>query len=253
MRRHSSAAKSFDADIERRPFSPRVLHPLSDTDNDEEDFGDSPGPSLPLPSALRNRDGSRGRGKSARIANVWGGHHGDSENKGLRVHWAKFKKRMGTGTAPSTSEMEESAYTGGSSILIRRPSGTFGDSEKMSVGVDEVVVDRAWFDDIKSSVMSQSEGGEMGTGEKGSASAGFNGGTNATDHDSLAINAEGFWARSFILVILRYRMWPAIFDFFTLSFDDPASENGYAKETWFMQKTLALWSSFFLIMNWVSA
>jgi osomolarity two-component system sensor histidine kinase SLN1 len=77
-------------------------------------------------------------------------------------------------------------------------------------------------------------------------------GTNGTDRDSMVLNPDGFWGKSFILVVIRYRMWPAILDFFTLHFDDPASEDRYRKETWFLQKTLSIWSAFFLIMNWVT-
>jgi osomolarity two-component system sensor histidine kinase SLN1 len=116
----------------------------------------------------------------------------------------------------------------------------------------QVVVDRAFFDfdEIKSSVVSQSEGGEHI--RNGPASAGLHGGTNTTEHDSLGPSSDGFWGISFPLVILRYRFWPAVVNFFTLSFEDPQSEDRYKKETWFLQKSLALWSSLFMILNWVS-
>jgi hypothetical protein len=153
MRRFSSSQASkgtlYDDDIERGHQMPSrglpAVHSRHDSD-DEFDEGDIASPTIP-PPALVSHSGGRGRNKSARIAGVLN-VNGQREPRGLRVHWAKFRKRIGTGTAPSTSELDESIHTAGSSMILRRPSHNF-DAEKPAAGVDEVVVDRAWFDEIK--------------------------------------------------------------------------------------------------------
>lgn len=76
-------------------------------------------------------------------------------------------------------------------------------------------------------------------------------GGTTTDHESLAIHADGFWALCLPLIILRWRVWPFIVDFFSLRFFDEKAEAHYSKEHWFMRKALALWASVFLIINWV--
>jgi hypothetical protein len=153
MRRFSSSQASkgtlYDDDIERGRQAPSRALPAvhSGNDSDEEfDGGDFTPPAIP-PPALISHGAGRVRSKSARIAGVLN-VDGRREPRGLRVHWAKFRKRIGTGTAPSTSELEESIHTAGSSTILRRPSHNF-DPEKSAAGVDEVVVDRAWFDEIK--------------------------------------------------------------------------------------------------------
>lgn len=81
--------------------------------------------------------------KSARIEVVPGG---------LRVHWARLRRRLGTGTSPSTSDsmIDESA---GDSSTTRHPNltGTYEDDDE----VNEVVVDRVWSEELKSSVYVQ--------------------------------------------------------------------------------------------------
>jgi hypothetical protein len=219
--------------------SARGSSPEPEDDEDEEYASPGMSPPLPPPALQASNSGTRRTRKSARI-----------DGGGLRVHWARFKKRVGTGTAPSTSEVTGSVVTGGSSVMLPRASGAFErkgrDDEKG--GVDEVVVDRPWFDEIKSSVVSQSEA-EGGPRDSHGGAYGMAGTIN--DHDSVALHAEGFWALNMALVVLRYRCWPAIYDFFTLRFVDQESEDRYRKETWFLQKSLAVWSAIFLITNWV--
>ncbi|EIN11063.1 hypothetical protein PUNSTDRAFT_85601 [Punctularia strigosozonata HHB-11173 SS5] len=202
---------------------------------------------LPLPilqsalagprTAATDSNGRRVRSrKSARI------------DRGLRVHWARFRHRLGTGTAPSTSTAPEDS-TGGSSIGHRHahtgPGSVRIAAEKDEV--DEVVVDRAWCDELKSSVVSQSD---QGLHAKADRVGSYVPGTS-TDQESLAhLHASGGPTHT-LWLLLRWRLWPATFDFFSLRFLDAASERNYAKEYWFMRKSLALWSSGFLILNWV--
>jgi osomolarity two-component system sensor histidine kinase SLN1 len=110
--------------------------------------------------------------------------------------------------------------------------------------VDEVVVDRLWFDEQNNP---STETESLAPIEKYGDNP--TGGTN-TDRESLAV-VEGFWAKSTPLIILRWRIWPALLGFFRLRFIDDKSEAHYSKEAWFFRKTLALFCSLFFIGNWV--
>ncbi|EPQ54871.1 hypothetical protein GLOTRDRAFT_111444 [Gloeophyllum trabeum ATCC 11539] len=162
---------------------------------------------------------------------------------GLRVHWDRFRKRMGTGTAPSTSEIPDESGTDSSA----RPGARFANAEELDE-VDEVVVDREWAGrDLKTSI-TQSDGQENSR-EKSGGGGGAQG-TN-TDMDSIIWYSDGFWAICTPLIILRWRLWPAVKNFFWVHFDDPKSENHYRKELWFTRKSLALWSAVFFVATWV--
>lgn len=149
---------------------------------------------------------------------------------GLHVRWDKFLRKLGSGTAPSTSSaLDESS--GGSTGYNRSrggaPQAEDGDE------VDEVVVDREWSGEIKSSVHSE-HGGSPEKSHGSNPQLGY-GGTN-TDRDSVAINADGCWANHTLLIWLRYRIWPATYGFFCTHFLDEKSENHYKKENWFLRK-----------------
>ncbi|TFK48405.1 hypothetical protein OE88DRAFT_1713978 [Heliocybe sulcata] len=111
--------------------------------------------------------------------------------------------------------------------------------------VDEVVVDRMWSEDMKSSV---SPSDFEGTPEKSTT---HQPGTT-TDHESFT-QIEGFWASSTPLLFLRGMIWPPIDRFFHLRFDDAPIEEHYTKENWFVKKPLAIWASLFYVLNWVLA
>lgn len=141
---------------------------------------------------------------------------------GLSVHWARFKRRIGTGTAPSSSSLindsgDESVYIGRSDRGGRPPDD--GDT------VDEVVVDRAWSEDLKSSVYHSEHGG---TPERtGSHQVG------QTPSDRESMTHEGFWSLWNPLVILRWRIWPSILGIFCSRFLDEKSEQHYAQVSYF--------------------
>ncbi|OSD04719.1 hypothetical protein PYCCODRAFT_1363220 [Trametes coccinea BRFM310] len=192
-----------------------------------------------LPPPVQHQDDSHSSGRRSRSkknARVHGG---------LRVHWDRFVRKLGSGTAPSTSSnIEESV--GDSSGYPRSRQGHPGYPEPADdQEVDEVVVDREWSDEIKSSSLTHSEHG--GTPEKSGSN--HHPGTN-TDRDSFAIRPEGFWGLCRPLIVLRWRLWPAAYSFFSTSFVDEKSEMHYNKENWFLRKNLAVWSSAFLIVNW---
>ncbi|EED83762.1 predicted protein [Postia placenta Mad-698-R] len=189
--------------------------------------------SLPPPVVQGSvSSGRRGKKKSARV------------NGGLRVHWAQFKRRIGTGTAPSTSSALEPDDSGDSSSNAQMRQDAQHEVE--DDGVDEVVVDREWSDEIKSSSITHSEHG--GTPEKSCNQLG-----TSTDRESLAFHVDGMWASCGLLIFLRWRVWPTVHQFFAHHFVDEKSEMHYRKENWFLGKNLALWSTAFLIVNWVLA
>ena len=157
--------------------------------------------SLPPPVLQNGFTSQSSRKKRARVG-------------GLSVHWARFKRRMGTGTAPSSSSLmlesaAEHSYT--------RRMETLENSDF----VDEVVVDRVWTEEIKSSV-SHSEHG--GTPEK---SASQQPEKNASDHESMI--EESRWTLSTLLTILRYRTWPFLMEIFSSRFMDSRAEQHYAQ------------------------
>ncbi|KAI0726397.1 hybrid sensor histidine kinase [Fomitopsis betulina] len=182
------------------------------------------GSSLPTP-VVQSRRGK----KNARI------------ERGLKVHWAYFKRRLGTVTAPSTSSAFEpddgDSYTTGQAPLLH-----MGEDE--ADGVDEVVVDREWSQEMKSSITHS----EYGTPDRASNAFG-----TTIDRESLFAHPEGRWAKFGPLVLLRWRCWPVVYDFFVSRFVDAKSERHYNRENWFLKKNLALWSSAFLVVNWVLA
>ncbi|KZP17575.1 hypothetical protein FIBSPDRAFT_920629 [Athelia psychrophila] len=186
-----------------------------------------PAPVLHTPRAdnAANNSNQAKRKKNARVSG------------GLRVHWATIKRRIGTGTAPSTSSVMADSSANGS--YHRRPPP----DEGLDEDVDEVVVDRAWSEDIKSSVAHSETGGSP---EK---SDGHHPPGTSVDHESIV--QHGFWGIWTPLAILRWRVYPLLMEFFSSSFFDQDAEAHYRKENWFMRKSLALWSALFFVINWV--
>ncbi|KAG5725064.1 Signal transduction histidine-protein kinase BarA [Termitomyces sp. T112] len=153
--------------------------------------------------------------------------------------WTKFKRRLSTVQATSSSSaIDESAE----SHVVEIPDGPIRNDDDV---VDEVIVDRAWLEDFTSSA-TQSD--PVGSPEKSGGS--HHGGRSASDHESLR-GLEGVGGVFSIGVLLRWRIWPAVVKFFSLSFADSKSEDNYAQETWFIKKSLACWASVWLILNWV--
>jgi len=182
---------------------------------------------LPVP-VVQPTTPCRGKQKNARIPTLTA--------YGLREHWENFKRHIGTVTAPSTSSVIEDSSAVASSVSHTHPA------QEETEEVDEVVVDRIWSEEVKTSVPSEH-------GASPDKSGGSHHNAASIDRDSLSVH-EGFWSYFPILVILRWRLWPAVQDFFSLRFFDEKSESHFRQETWFVKKPLALWSSLFFILNW---
>ncbi|KAI0738700.1 hypothetical protein C8Q80DRAFT_1113412 [Daedaleopsis nitida] len=187
------------------------------------------------PPVLHEANSSGRRSRTKKNARVSGG---------VRVHWDRFVRKLGSGTAPSSSSNFEESV-GESSGYVRSRQGQAHTEPPDDCRVDEVVVDREWSDEIKSSSVTHSE--HDGTPNKSGSN--HHGGTN-TDRDSFAVRPEGFWGLCQPLIILRWRLWPIAYSFFATHFIDEKSEMHYNKENWFLRKNLAIWSSAFLLVNW---
>ncbi len=209
----SSTRREFPVNNPLDPPPPRSSRSLSldDPDSDPE------APGLPPPAAAITAAYNRPK----RTIRIDGG-------PGLRVYWTRFRRRLGAGTAPSTSSLVDSSAQGSNDGLRSDTQGVRQGEDDAEV--DEVIVDRNWTDEIKSSV-SLSEPDISLERPGGHHVPGPN-----TDRDSFAPHTGGFWGLCIPLIILRWRVFPAIVDFFSSKFPNQKSEQHYVKENWFMRK-----------------
>ncbi len=196
--------------------------------------------------------------------------------RGLHVHWVRFRRRLGAGTSLSTSSLVEDSAPGSNIGLRGDPQGKIQCDD--DVDVNEVVVDRNWSDDEINSSVSLSEQNislDRPPGQQPIAGP-------STDRDSVVPHTSGFWGLCTPFIIIRWRLIPVIVDFFSPKFLNQKSELHYVKENWFMRKVrrtsranpylrflnslcngmrlrrpspsqpLAMWSSLFLIVNWIA-
>lgn len=175
----------------------------------KQDDRDGDGPILPAPNGNT----------------PFSNRHKRSTLQALTVHWARFKRHIGTGTAPSSDSNlgDPSVDDDGP----REQEGNHGADE--ATEVDEIVVDRTWDDDVKGS---DSEGGP--SGEKSASTPHHTATAGISEHESpTAIHDhDGNW----VWTILRWRIIPAIFIFFSCSFPDDKTEHHYRQEYWFVKK-----------------
>ncbi|KAG6816144.1 hypothetical protein H0H87_008321 [Tephrocybe sp. NHM501043] len=155
----------------------------------------------------------------------------------LRRLWTNFKRRVGSGTAPSSSSVIEDSAEEPHVVPIM--SGPVPNDNEI---VDEVVVDRVWSEDITTTDSEHDLSPEKSDG---------NHRVDGSTSDGNAEESHGLWGTLPIGVVLRWRIWPAVVRFFDSRFSDPKSEAHYAQESWFIKKSLALWASVWLILIWV--
>ena len=204
---------------DRKPIE-RPLRRSSRSLSLDENDSDPEAPVLPLPAAAIPTPFNRPK-KTIRI----------DGGRGVRVYWARFRRRLGTGTSPSTSSLVDGS-TQGSSNDGPRSDGQGVRQGEDDAEVDEVVVDRNWSDEIKSSVsLSEQDISPDRPNGHHHPIAGPN-----TDRDSVAVHTGGFWGLCTPLVILRWRLFPAIVDFFSSKFPNKKSELRYVRENWFVRK-----------------
>lgn len=177
-------------------------------------------PGLPVPATHSTPSlASVRRKKKTRI-------DGSAKSK-LHEYWDRFRRRISSGTEPSSSSAFDDS-TGDSSGYGRTRSVR----EDPDAVLDEVVVDREWGEEPRTSSTTHSD---HGASPEKSGGSNHLGGTN-TDHDSVAVHAEGFWGSCTPLVWIRWRIWPGLVGFFYTRFLDEKSEEHYNKENWFLRK-----------------
>ncbi|OAX40331.1 hypothetical protein K503DRAFT_714771 [Rhizopogon vinicolor AM-OR11-026] len=156
---------------------------------------------------------------------------------GLRLYWAHLLKRMDT-ESPSTSAIVDSSLD---SSQIRPRTDDDPDADE----VDEIVVDRDWTEDMKSSVNHS----ELPQEKSGDSHIVHVGSVTDTSVSHGILEDPGLFRQ--FLIFLRWEVWPVAYKFFYVQFYDENTEKRYRKERWFIRKSLALWSVMFFIANWV--
>lgn len=166
---------------------------------------------LPLPVALAGTQGSsnRRKTKSARFA-------------GIRVYWTRFIKRIGTDSPSDSSTAPDTSFES-------NPSCRQSEDDVEGDEVDEIVVDRDWTEDLRSSLNLPSERGPTRSFDS-HPQIGTSLGRDATVMpDDTHFFSASLWS-------LRWRVWPAIVNFFCVRFLDDKTEERFHKEHWFIKK-----------------
>ncbi|KAF8605922.1 hypothetical protein BDV93DRAFT_490002 [Ceratobasidium sp. AG-I] len=186
---------------------------------------------------------------------------------GLRVHWARFKSHLNTGSALSESVLDASgAESTEASSTYRRYVEKTGRSTPgpgqvpLDEGpVDEVVVDNQFLVAGEKSVTQPSELGDRPGQIDRPHSNQLTTEPRLNSHGVPASDSyfestvNSFWDHNAFLICIRYRILPFLWRFFDLSFHDPEAESHYLKERYYTKKRLAFFSSLFFILNWVLA
>jgi len=226
--------------------------------------------SLPFPVTARS-SGKKSRSKAKDLDKRWLEHPeaeaDDGERQvaknariktgGLRVRWARFKQRLGTASALSESLLDGAdSRSADSARSLRRVGGTGtgtgeGDGDEDDPReVDDVVVENELLSVTQSSEPasgSRSGGNGTGTGKKKSHSSSLGTGESC----SATQNTYGIWESNAVLTFLRWRLWPAIDNFFGVRFINENMEQSYRREIWATSKSLGLYASLFFIANWI--
>ncbi|KAL5536973.1 hypothetical protein ACEPAF_796 [Sanghuangporus sanghuang] len=175
--------------------------------------------------------------------------------QGLRVHWARFMRRVGQENETTDSALGESTEQGDAEVFgaWERRADAEEDEADDEKSVDEVVVDRSWgrSGTISESVSDEEDGLKSSGVARTSKSADNSGTSTNGDLDGRNHPSHGFWSFCLLLTIIRWRLWPAAVGFFSPRFPNQKSEEHYKKEIWFQSKPLALWSALFFVINWV--
>ncbi|KAG9313135.1 Tco5, signal transduction HAMP domain histidine kinase [Chiua virens] len=179
---------------------------------------------LPVPAPLAGPTASARRKKkrSTRFA-------------GLKVHWAHFVKRVSADSLSDSSTLPDGSLE---SHPVRRRTDEAVEADQ----VDQIVVDRDWTEDLASSLNQPSERGHTRSSDSAQLGSSLGRATTATADDTHILSLI-FWS-------LRWEAWPAIVKFFATRFLDDKTEQRFYKEHWFIKKSLVLWSSLFLVVNW---
>lgn len=195
----------------------------------------------------RNRAGNKQAEASGNGGSAAGRKSARIEGGGLRVRWAKFKQRLGTGSTLSESLLDG---TGNGSTTDCSPFGATGahghegDNGELKDDdeFDEVVVDNAL------GAASTSQRSERNTNSASGAKE-IRTKSYTTYSESATARTYSVWDIVPPLGFLRWRVYPLLHHFFAIRFHD-GTETEFQKETWYTSKTLGLYSSLFYFINW---
>ena len=169
------------------------------------------------------------------------------EKGGFRVHWARFKKRLGTGSTFSDSLLDGTRESSNSSHSRRHaPSGTRsertnGDETDENEEVDEIVVDN-----LLGAATASIASGQNWTGRR-------EGGSGKTHSHGTAESqrTDTSWDSNPVYAFFRWSVWPLVYHFFTMHFVEEKTERNFRRETWWTNKTLGIYSSLFFVVSWI--
>lgn len=146
---------------------------------------------------------------------------------GWRVYWIQFKRRIGTSTEPSSSSVVgESATEGAYERRLAGHQVEWGDH------VDQVVVDRAWAEEIRTSTTPHSECGI--TPEKTPSQQ-----HDQKSNDGTSVVSDGWGRVRKTLAIIRWHTWPFIMEVFSSRFPDEKTERHYAQVSFYVISILS--------------
>lgn len=171
------------------------------------------------------------------------------EGTGLRVRWARFKQRLGTGSALSESLLDgtgngsttDSSRFGGLGRNVQDTAEDVKDDDEF----DEVVVDNALGGASTSHASDRNT--HSASGAKDVSVPHPKSYTSYTESQNQRVHS--IWDSIPIVSFIRWHVYPLLHHFFAMRFYD-GTETEFAREAWWTSKTLGLYSSLFFIINW---
>jgi hypothetical protein len=145
----------------------------------------------------------------------------------IRLAWDHFKRRLGTGSAPSSSSVNDESAA--DSTYLRKLENVDRD------WVDEVVVDRVWSEEFHSAASHSDENDtpvKSSSNQQNSGQSDYGGSSTGT-------------------LLLHYRIWNVVMEIFSSRFEDEKREQHYQQEDWYVKKRLAVWTAAWFVLNWI--
>uniref|UniRef100_A0A0W0G6Q9 histidine kinase n=1 Tax=Moniliophthora roreri TaxID=221103 RepID=A0A0W0G6Q9_MONRR len=116
---------------------------------------------------------------------------------------------------------------------------------------EKVVVDQSWASGRSGSKMFESSASSDQDPVVDIKSGGTPPGILLPVHDKdSSVVRHGFWSLATPLVQIRYRLWPAVVEFFFPRPFEGSAENQFRSEDWQSKKKLALIASLWFVINW---
>ena len=176
--------------------------------------------------------------------------------------WFCLKKQLGVGVAPSTSSIIGGSVQDDHNLHL----DTFTDDEGE---VNLTVVDRIWFEELKSYASMSDNGNNSPPHEKSTMGPIEAQPASVQTKDVDSVVSENSYRTWRAFSIIRSKFYPTLYEFFFTRFEEEKSENQYTKvsqgfsnslsftlsrdrqEDWILKKSLAIWAALWLVVNWV--